>query len=303
MREDDIAALQGRFSLDGEVQFLRGTHGMTIVEIAGRAATGRISLQGAQLLAWTPHGQNPVIWLSSRAQFASGKPLRGGIPVCWPWFGAHDENPALPAHGFARTADWEVIEAQRLGGGSIRLGFRLLRSAASLAQWPHPAVLEIRYTLGKALEIELWTYNRTPDPILLGEALHTYFSVGDVRQVRIQGLDGCEYLDKVEENRRKRQQGPVTIAGETDRVYLDTTADCVIEDPVLGRSIKIEKRESASTVIWNPWAEKAAILGDFEEQGHLGMICVESANAAVNRLTIPAGGEHRLWVQYSVQPL
>jgi glucose-6-phosphate 1-epimerase len=303
MNSYDIAALEQRFGIAGEVSFAEGPHGMPVADVSNAQAMGCIALQGAQLLSWAPHSQELVIWLSPLAKFGPGKAVRGGVPVCWPWFGPHAGEPSFPAHGFARTAPWEAVEAEALEDGSDRLGFRLIRDEASFGLWPHSTPVEIRYTLGAALEIELRTCNQTPNPITLGEALHTYFNVGDVRRIKIEGLDGCEYLDKVDGGQRRRQSGPVAINGETDRVYLDTTADCVIEDPGLGRRIRIEKLGSRSTVVWNPWEEKARKMGDIPEDGYLGMVCVESANAGENAVTLAPGEEHRLWARYSVEAL
>lgn len=303
MDSQSIAALENRFGIAGTVRFTEGPGGMPVVEINNGHAESSIALQGAHLYRWTPKGREPVIWLSPLSKFGAGKSIRGGVPLCWPWFGPHGSDSSLPAHGFARTTNWETIAAEALPDGSTRLGFRLLRNETNLAQWPHSTPVEIRYTLGETLEIELCTRNLGPEPIALGEALHTYFAVGDVREIRVEGLDGVEYLDKVDGGRRKRQTGGVRFEGEVDRVYLGTESDCVIVDPGLSRRIRIGKRGSRSTVVWNPWEEKARKMGDFVENGHLGMVCVESANAAEDVVTLAPGEEHRLWVRYSVEPL
>lgn len=303
MDSTHIPELQQRFGLPGEVSFTTVPHGMPVVEISNALSAGSLALQGAHLLGWAPHAEAPVIWLSPLAKFGPGKSVRGGVPVCWPWFGPHGSESGFPAHGFARSLVWEPIEAQSLADGATRLGFRLIANDASQTQWPHATPLEIRYTLGAALEIELLTRNATETPVVIGEALHTYFAVSDVRQIRVEGLDGSDYLDKADGGQRKRQTGAITFSGETDRVYLGTEADCLIVDPGLNRRIRVEKRGSRSTVVWNPWDEKARRLGDMAEDGYLGMVCVESANAAEDVVTVPPGGEHRLWVRYSVEGL
>jgi D-hexose-6-phosphate mutarotase len=152
------------------------------------------------------------------------------------------------------------------------------------------------------LKIDLVTSNTGGMPITIGEVLHTYFEVGDVREIAIHGLDGCEYLDEVDGDKRKEQSGPVMFNAETDRVYFNTGADCVIDDPGLGRRIRICKSGSRSTVVWNPWNEKAAKMGDLGDEGHLHMVCVESANAAENLVTISPGSEHHLQVSYQLEP-
>jgi D-hexose-6-phosphate mutarotase len=174
----------------------------------------------------------------------------------------------------------------------VRLG--LTESEDSLALWPHAFDLEIVVTVGAQLHIELIARNPGTQPFVCGGALHSYYTVGDVRRIAIGGLDGCDYLDKVEGFKRKRQQGPVTIESETDRVYLDTTATCVIEDPVLDRRIGIAKSGSRTTVVWNPWAEKAKQIADFGDEEYLSMVCVETANADTDIATVAPSGEHRL---------
>ena len=299
----DITALEDRFGIAGAVSFREGPGGLPVAEITGGLAEGGIALQGAHLYRWIPAGRAPVVWLSARAKFGPGQSIRGGVPVCWPWFGPHETDSTLPAHGFARTTPWEVIETGVMPDGSVRLGFRLPRNEANLAQWPYTTPVEIRYTLGEALAIELLTKNRGTSPIVLGEALHTYFAVSDVREIAVDGLDGTEYLDKVDGGRRKRHTGGVRFGGEVDRVYLGTEADCLIVDPGLSRRIRIEKKGGRSTVVWNPWEEKARKMGDFAADGYLGMVCVESANAADDALILEPGGEHRLWVRYSVETM
>jgi glucose-6-phosphate 1-epimerase len=299
----DFSALNARFGLSGQVIFKEGPGGLAVAEVATAAANATISLQGAHVMTWATRGQKPVIWLSRAAKFAPGKSIRGGVPVCWPWFGPHAGNAALPAHGFARSVPWEVIGAQTLADGSVRLDFRLIQSDATRAQWSHATLLECHITVGAALEIDLVTRNADRSAITIGDALHTYFEVSDVRQVTIRGLEGCPYLDKMDGGQRKQQTGPVTISAETDRIYLDTGADCLIDDPGLARRIRIRKRGSHSSVVWNPWIEKSVKMGDFGENGYLNMVCVESANAADDVVTIAPGGEHHLWVRYEIESL
>jgi glucose-6-phosphate 1-epimerase len=196
---------------------------------------------------------------------------------------------------------WDVLEATALENGSHRLAFRLIRTNDDARQWPHSASLEIHFTLGQALEIELVTQNIGSAPFELAEALHTYFTVGDVSKVQVSGLDGVTYLNRVGTPQLLQQTGPVTIAGEVDQLYTGTSSACVIEDPSLKRNIRIEKRGSQSTVVWNPGEKKAAAMGDFEENGYLRMLCVESANAGSDTVSIQPGKSHSLWVRYSVE--
>lgn len=300
MNDVNYAALNARYR-SGGVHFKEGAGGFALVEVENAHGSAQIALQGAQLLSWTPKGAPAVVWLSPAAKYAAGKSVRGGVPVCWPWFGPHPAEAAFPAHGFVRGLPWEPGDVQLRADGATLLTFRLGGDATTQRWWPHPFALEYRLTIGDALELELVTRNTGDAVFTITEALHTYFAVSDVREIRIDGLDGCDYLDKVDDGRRKRQQGPIRFDAETDRIYLDTTADCVIDDPSLRRRIRIAKRGSRSTVVWNPWIDKAARLGDMGDDGYLRMVCVESANAADAAVTVAAGAEHRLWVRYTVE--
>jgi glucose-6-phosphate 1-epimerase len=301
MDRSEPAALNARFAIPGQLGFKDGPGGLVVAEVTNAEASATIALQGAHVMGWAPRGERPVIWLSRAAKFAPGKSIRGGVPVCWPWFGPHATDPKLPGHGYARTVAWEPVAAEASAPGTTRITLRLTETAATRAQWPHATPVECAITVGRALEIELATRNAGPAPVTIGQALHTYFEVGDVRRIAIDGLDGCPYLDKVD-GARKRQHGPVTIGAEVDRIYLEAPGECLIDDPVLGRRIRIAKRGSRSTVVWNPWLEKAAKMGDFGEHGEFGMVCVESANAADDVVTVAPGASHRLWVRYSVEP-
>ena len=300
---NDIAALNDEHGVLGRVTFKEGAGGLAFVELVNRQGSAVIALQGGQLISWIPRYGQEAIWLSRDAKFASGKSIRGGVPICWPWFGPHPQVNTFPAHGFVRTAPWQVIAAKATSDSDTLLMLQLEQNDATGQYWPYSSELVSRITLGDALEIELTTRNTGVTPITVSEALHTYFQVGDVREIAINGLDGCEYLDKADGYKRNRQAGPVMVCGELDRVYLDTVTDCFIDDPGLNRRIRIIKRGSRSTVVWNPWSEKAAKMGDLGGDGYLTMVCVESANAADNLVTIAPGEEHHLGVIYRLEAL
>ena len=302
MSQLDISALNREFAIAGQLEFTEDASGLIVACIANRQAKSTISLQGAHVMTFEPAGEKPVIWLSPAAKLARGKSIRGGVPICWPWFGAHATDSTFPAHGFARTVLWQVVASEALSDGSTRITFELPQDLISAAQWPHACRVRNIVTVGKEMTVELVTENTGQSMFEIGEALHTYFAISDVDKIRITGLDGCTYLDKVDDWQRKTQAGAVTIATEVDRVYMDTDADCVIDDSGYGRAIRIAKRGSRSTVVWNPWIEKAAKMGDFgSDTGYRGMVCVESANAADNLVKVAAGATHSLHVTYSVE--
>lgn len=297
----DAIELNTRFGIGIQLTFETSTSGQIIANINNELATASITLQGGHLMQWQPAGTEPVIWLSPDAILTAGKSIRGGVPICWPWFGAHESNADFPAHGFARTTNWNIISSASLPDGTTRITLELNPANIPAEQWPHPTSVNCEITVGDTLTVTLITRNSGAGAISISEALHTYFAISDIHEITIEGLDGCLYLDKVDGMKAKKQTGAITFASEVDRVYIDTEGDCVIRDPNMGRQIRIRKTGSRSTVVWNPWIDKAIQMGDMGKNGYLKMVCVESANAAKNSVYIPAGEEHRLTVNYSVE--
>ncbi len=296
--------LNEKFGLGSSLRFTEDTSGLMVAEIENPRASAKITLQGAHLLMWRPRTSSiPVVWLSEDAQSGPGKSPHSGAPVCWPWFGAHESNPDLPSHGYARTAPWEVIESGNEPDGATRIVLRLTENDTFRTQWPHGATLELTVIVGDSLKLALTTTNNGGEDFVIGEAFHTYFQVGDIAQARVTGLEGVTYADKVQNYARGVQQDAITFSGETDRVYLDTEDECVIEDPSLRRRIHIAKSGSRSTVVWTPGQEKGDRLGDLGKEGWRRMLCVESANALENRVTVSAGQSHTLAVEYRAEPL
>jgi D-hexose-6-phosphate mutarotase len=293
-----LAELQSRFANTDFLSFAELAPNFIAIQVRTDFSAATIALQGAHVMTWQPNGQVPVIWLSPQAKFAPGKSIRGGVPLCWPWFGPHATEAAYPGHGFARTIPWSLFDARKLPDGRVRLEFKPVMNDAELVQWPHASTVRNVITIGQELVIGLATRNNGNTSFQLGQALHTYFEVGDIRKTTIVGLSGCEYIDKVAGGARKQQEGAVTFNGETDRVYLGTAGYCEIRDPVLGRTLLITSTGSRSTVVWNPGAEKAAKMGDFGPDGENKMVCVETANAVDDVIMLAPGETHRMTAQY-----
>lgn len=299
-----LADLNGRFGLSDQLKFIEGPGGLTFAEIDNALGTAYLCLQGAHVTTFRPKDQaEPVIWLSDYAKFAPGKSIRGGMPVCWPWFGPHATESGFPAHGFARTITWKVTGSEALAGGETRMSLVLAETEQSKAQWPQPCRLELTITVGASLKAELVTHNLGDSPMVIGEALHTYFQIGDIGEIDITGLENTSYVDKVDAGNRHVQSGPIQCAGEVDRVYVDSESTCEIVDHRLQRRIVVAKSGSRSTVVWTPWTEKADKMGDFGPNGWRRMVCVESANALENVVTVAPGQVHRMVVEYSAKPL
>ena len=309
MKIFNIEDLNKTFSLqDGNnlLRFKFGEGNIPVVEIQNDQASAIISLQGAHILRWKPHSSDEVIWLSEEATFASGKSVRGGIPICWPWFGAHESDDSYPAHGFARTVLWQVSESKILSAGETQITFRLVTNEVEASHfkqsikemWPLNTIAEYRVTISEKLSLQLTTFNHSDETMTIGQALHTYFKVDDVSKTHIDGLDEKSYLDKTDNFKTKVQNGAVTVSAEVDRIYLNTADAVTIDDGK--RKISIKQKGSLSTVVWNPWKEVANKMGDLGEEGYLKMLCVETANAADDVVNIKAGQSHTLTVTYEV---
>lgn len=294
----DAEELNRRYGPAG-VRFESGPGGLPVAVIASPHATATVALQGAHVLSFQPTDQRPILWLSAQSHFVAGKPIRGGIPICWPWFGPHPSDGGKPAHGFARTQTWTVLGAD-VDTDVARLRLGLADSPPTQALWPHAFELELIVTVGRALDVELIVRNPGATPFICTSALHSYFAVSNIANVSIHGLDGCAYLDKVLNYQRSEQRGALVITGETDRIYTDTIEDSVIVDAGWQRTIRVAKRGSRTTVVWNPWVDRARQLTDFGDEEYREMVCVETANAADDRITVPPGGEHRLATTLSV---
>ena len=298
-----IDMLQNRFALTDELMFESDQNGLIFARIRNAFAEAVLSVQGAHVMTFQPHGQAPVLWMSKQSNFQPGKPIRGGIPICWPWFGAHPTDATKPAHGFARNRVWTVTETRRLSDGATRLRLILQGSDATRALWPFPFALELRVTVGSALSVELVVSNPGQETMTFTSALHSYFTVSDISDIAIYGMEQCAYLDKLDQMRQKIQRGAITFQGEVDRMYLEAEAECTISDPGLQRRICITKTGSRSNVVWNPWIDKSKQMPDFGDDEYHGMVCVETANVATDEIAILPGGQHTLGVQIRVEPL
>jgi glucose-6-phosphate 1-epimerase len=272
-----------------------GAGGLETIRIDTPVCSGEILTYGAHVCAWKPQGAAPVIWMSRRSWHESGRPVRGGIPICFPWFGPHGSDPAAPPHGFARLRTWGIDAVESLADGAIAVALSLHSDAATRQVWPHEFQLRYRVVFGRTLTMQLAVRNTSAAPFTVQEALHTYFAVGDIRDIAIDGLAGVRYVDKLQGGERCVQRSePIRFSGETDRPYLDTEATVTIVDARLGRRIVIAKRGSRTTVVWNPWIAKAKAMPDFDDEEWPSMVCVETANALDNAITLPPGSEHTM---------
>ena len=271
-----LEKLQANFGLEGMLKIVAGRGGLTCIQVTNRHAQAEIYLTGAHVTHYQPTGQEPVLFLSKQSLFEPGKPIRGGVPICWPWFGPHASNPSLPMHGFARISEWTLVAVGERADGSTMVELRLQSSPATKALWPHEFELYYTVTVGPQLFLEL-----------------TYLRVGDIRQIEIRGLEGALYADKTQQMVRKVQPNePLKFTGRVDRPYLNHSAICEVHDAAWKRRVRVSKEGSHTTVVWNPWNEVAKTLADFGDDEWVEMVCIEAANALDNTVTLPGGQSH-----------
>lgn len=278
------------------VTFLDGRGDLPMVEITTMWSTAEIYLHGAHVTNFKKRDEAPILFLSQCSRFEGNQPIRGGIPVIFPWFGARE---GMSMHGFARVKEWEIKEVLPAADGSVSVRFRL-PDYPEAAAYPE-FVAEYVVTVNEALTLELIVTNKSEETKLeFEECLHTYFFVDDIAATSVTGLKGLSYLDKVENFAKKTEKNQaLRISSEVDRVYLDAKGTVEIRDERLGRVIRIEKENSASTVVWNPWIAKAQQMPDFGNEEYQTMLCVESGNVNANRATLDPGKSSSMKVKLS----
>lgn len=293
--------LNEKFGIDGAAVFEQGQGGLTRLALQTPRGRAAVYLHGAHVAEFTPAEHEPVLWMSDHSEFAPGKPIRGGIPVCFPWFGAHPSDPSLPNHGIVRLHEWRVERVWKLDSGAVAARFAFESDGETQQVWPHDFFLQLTMSVADRLGVRLEVYNSGAEAFTVTEALHTYLGVSSVDEVWIDGLNNTEYVDTVPDSRpRHTQHGTVEFAQETDRVYLDTAAPCMLRDRGLDRTIRIDKRGSQSTVVWNPWVDKASRMPDFGDDEWQTMVCIETANALRNAVTVEPGSTHTMETEVSV---
>lgn len=270
-----------------------------------------VAEQGAQVLSYTRGAGLPVIWLSEEAAFVRGQPVRGGVPVCWPWFGDLARNPQdiesayqgsqAPAHGLVRSIDWTLKDSYSdVDGATLEF---VCANPTGLPGWPHAVEPTLTIRLDQRLHLSLASHNGGNTPVALSQALHSYFAISDINQVTVEGLDGRPYIETLEGWEQRKQDGDLQFSGETDRIYLDLPPMLTLRDVAAGRRITLEARGSQSAVLWNPWIDKAQRLSQFADDAWQRMLCIETANVMNDIVYLEPGASHTLSVSIGVEPL
>jgi glucose-6-phosphate 1-epimerase len=294
-----IDGLNKRFGIAGVAQVAAGNGGLPMVRVNTKAATAEVSLHGAQVTRWTPAGSEEVLFLSERSYWDAGRAIRGGIPVCFPWFGDKADDANAPKHGLVRTKEWRLDSINALDDGSVTLVCITESDAATRPWWPHEFCVAYRITVGARLRLELTVINSGKAPMRFEEALHSYLRVGRVQDVTVRGLDGIAYLDKTDNFREKMQSGEIGFTRQTDRIYLNARDAVDVVDTQLGRIVRTEKVNSENTVVWNPGIEQTAKIADLADDDWQRMVCVEGSNVQTAAIELNPGAEHTLRVTLS----
>ena len=287
-------------SLPAGAELAEGPGGLPVLRLTSKGGSGEVLLNGAHVVSWAPRGQLPVLWMSDDSRYAEGEPIRGGIPICFPWFNRLPERPHAPQHGFARIQPWVLKEVTE-EDGRLRAQFRLMDTELSRASvWPYRFRATYVVTVGETLNLALEVQNRAEVEFEFEEALHTYFAVGDVRVARIRGLTELEYYS--EDLPGVRESSPVRILDGVSRRYPAATS-AIIDDPMNHRSIHVTSQGATGAVLWNPGPVEAAAIPDFADLGWRKMLCFETCNIGNGRVQLEPGAAHRMSATVSVSAL
>lgn len=295
-----IQSLNSRHGIPNCVDIIAGRNGLPCIVVSTPTAEAEIYLHGAHVTRWKPAGQRKALFMSNNSAFAPGKPIRGGVPICFPWFGPKADDPKAPAHGFARLREFEIEKIERTGN-AVCIHLKLSSDVDTRALWDADFILRHIITVDRTLSMRLQVDNTGPQSITFEEALHTYFAVSDIHNTAVEGLLGVSYVSKVDPVGTYMQKDPqICFDRETDRVYFDTTHACIIHDQAGNRRFRVEKEGSHTTVVWNPWIEKARRMEDFDDDRWPEMVCVETANSASNRVVLNPGAQHAMVARLSI---
>ena len=298
----EVTELDRRFGIPDIARVCEGDGGLARVDITSPLAHGEMYVHGAHVTSWRPAGSEQVLFVSTKSRWEEGQAIRGGIPICFPWFRGKADDPHAPAHGFVRTRLWQLGSIVQTTAG-VTVSMFIESDEQTRQWWPAEFRLLHRVTFGSELKLELVCINRGKTPLRFEEALHTYNQVADVGTVRLQGLGGTRFLDNTIANKEKTQLGDVTIASQTDNAFIDTQDAVDLLDPKMHRRIRLRKTNSSTTVVWNPWGEAASRLRDLGEGEWKQFLCVEASNIIAAAVTLAPGQEHTMSAALSVARL
>lgn len=285
----DIDELDDKFSIEGEVGFAELEEDLVFIMVSNKHADAEICLYGAHVTSFKPRGNMDLLWMSPESSFEEGKPIRGGIPVCFPWFGPHKTDSDKPQHGFARLMYWDVVSTSTNSSAESVIKLQLVSSDETKAYWPYDFVAEMTFVVGKKLTVTLKVTNTSGEPFDYTCALHTYYSLSAIDSISIEGLQGVTYYNQLTGENGVQEEEKLEIAEALTRHYLNTETPVIIDDSAFRRRIKVDKAGSKVTTVWNPGAETCANIGDLPDDGYETFVCVEATNAFDFPISIAPG--------------
>lgn len=297
----DIDQLNIDYGIADQLTFVKGKGGLPFILISNHAATALISIYAAQVLSFQPTVEpEDLLFLSQKSSYEEGKAIRGGIPVCWPWFGPDPKDRDRPDHGFVRNGLWAVLATTAMADNETKVTLRFQQTIQSESYWQQPFILDLEISVGDTLTLKLVTRNTGDKAFSITQALHAYLHVGDINQVQILGLEDSDYLDKLDDSVQKHQSGAVTFLEEVDRIYTGTQNKWIIDDSSFNRQIKITATSNKTMVVWNPWEATSAKMPDLEPDDYEHFICLEAGNVDTDTVELLPGSEYNLLTNFKI---
>lgn len=291
----NLSDLNQKFGIAGRLKIDLYNNTFPACYITNPHGTAVVSLYGAHIISYIPKNKKEVLWMSSNSFMEEGKPIRGGIPVCFPWFGPHASDTTKPMHGFGRLLTWELQSASQLPGDSTQISMTLADSDETRRLWPYSFKATLTVIVGPKLEASLEVQNDGNEKFTYSDALHTYYNISHVDNIVIRGLGGTSYYDGLNKDAGNIQENDeLYIAKEENRRHYQHAGDCVIEDKGWKRKITASKKNSRVTLVWNPWIETARKMADMPDDGYQTMVCIEAVNYYDDSITLNPGEKHSL---------
>jgi glucose-6-phosphate 1-epimerase len=297
-----LSDLNRRFEIPGIAKIVDGRGGLPCIHVTTARASGEIYLHGAHVTSWKPADAEDALYVSSKSKWQDGTAIRGGVPVCFPWFSTRAEDPRSPAHGLVRTKSWK-LEGITHADHDVTVALSTVSDEATRKTWFGDYHLLFCATFGEQLRLELIVTNHGTTSIRFEEALHSYFRVGNAAAAKLRGLNGVVYMDKTDGQRERHQHGDLVISTETDRIYRNTLATVEIEDLTARRRILVAKEDSRDSVVWNPWSDKAKAMSDLGADEWRHFVCVETCNVGDHAINLAPGQSHTMTALISLSAI
>ena len=288
-----IEELEDKFSIEGEVGFAELEESMAFITVSNKFADADICLYGAHITNFKPYNTIEILWMSPKSKFVEGSPIRGGIPVCFPWFGPHNTDPSKPQHGFGRLMHWDVTETSSMKSGETLVRLQLCSSPETKAFWDYDFCAELSILVGKTLTATLKVTNTSSTEFEYSCALHSYFLLSSVEEINIEGLQNTKYYNQLEPGDFIQETEKLEIHKAETRHYYDTETACVIHDPLFNRKILVDKSGSKITTVWNPWEETCSKIDDLPDEAFHTFVCIEAVNAFNDMIKLAPGETHK----------